>query len=128
MSDWDDAWDTEERVGQMRDDPRRARSRRVFVDAPAEIRCLASIVRRDYSQAQCGRRRREGSDYCTQHTQIAAGESVEGSKLEEESRERRAAEISVKKYCRECDRTTSWQDGRCLQCTPTSSSPSATNG
>jgi hypothetical protein len=40
---------------------------RRFVDAPSDVRCRATITLSDESEAQCGRRSREGQDRCWQH-------------------------------------------------------------
>jgi hypothetical protein len=43
---------------------------RVFVDALLDERCTATIVLRDKSEAQCGRRRASGT-LCKQHYEMA---------------------------------------------------------
>jgi hypothetical protein len=43
-----------------------------FIDAPAEVRCTATITLRDKSTAQCGRRAMHtGEMLCTQHYKLA---------------------------------------------------------
>jgi hypothetical protein len=43
--------------------------RRIFIDAREDERCLATILLRDKSTAQCGRKRAVGK-YCKQHEKI----------------------------------------------------------
>lgn len=47
--------------------------RRRFFDAPTRERCKAVVTLSDRTTADCGRRQREGSDYCWQHADRAAG-------------------------------------------------------
>lgn len=49
----------------------RKAKRRIYRDPPLMDRCSATIVLRDGSLAQCGRRRREGI-YCWQHAKSRA--------------------------------------------------------
>jgi len=53
--------------------------KRRFIDAPIDERCEASIVLKDGSGAQCGRRKREES-FCFQHSKLGNYELLEAAK------------------------------------------------
>lgn len=57
--------------------------KRVFIDAPDDLRCEATIKLRDGSEARCGRfwvsGNKDGRLLCTQHRKIASAEARKGA-------------------------------------------------
>ena len=46
--------------------------KRIFVDAPTEMRCEATVTLKDKTTAQCGRYKKIGC-LCTQHSKMKEG-------------------------------------------------------